>query len=254
MDCGAFNPFSLEGKLVLVTGASSGIGRAVAVSCAGMGARVYLTARNRERLEETLALMPPGEHVALCADLTQPQDIERLVAELPALDGVVHCAGVGSRVLCKHLTQEALHHVMQANYEGPVLLQTALLQRKKVSKQASVVFVASRAAHAPSIGNAAYSASKGALMSYAKCLALELAPRKVRVNCICPAMVWTELILQDGISREQLEEAQQKYPLKRYGTPEDVAYLALYLLSDASCWMTGSCVDITGGGEGTLTS
>jgi NAD(P)-dependent dehydrogenase (short-subunit alcohol dehydrogenase family) len=121
-----------------------------------------------------------------------------------------------------------------------------LLSAKKITKSASIVFIASRAAEMPSVGNAVYSASKGAIISYAKCLALELAPRKVRVNCICPAMVWTDLALT-GASHEQLEEAEQRYPLKRYGQPEDIAYLAVYMLSDVSAWMTGSCVDITGG-------
>ena len=115
------------------------------------------------------------------------------------------------------------------------------------------MYVASRAANAPSVGNAAYSASKGAIISYAKCLALELAPRLIRVNCICPGMVWTELILKDGVDKEQLEQSQLTYPLKRFGQPEDIANLAIYLLSDASSWMTGSSLDISGGGEGILT-
>lgn len=109
------------------------------------------------------------------------------------------------------------------------------------------MFIASKASSSPSIGNAVYSASKGAVISYAKCLALELAPRLIRVNCICPAMIWTDLILKGGLSKEDLEHAQLQYPLKRYGTPDDVANLALFLLSDASSWMTGSCVDLTGG-------
>lgn len=99
------------------------------------------------------------------------------------------------------------------------------------------------------MGNAIYSASKGAIISYAKCLAVELAPRQIRVNCICPAMIWTELILQGGLTKEEMEEAQLRYPLKRYGQPEDVANLALYLLSDAAAWMTGSAIDLTGGAQ-----
>ena len=138
---------------------------------------------------------------------------------------------------------------MNVNFKAPVLLQTALLSAKKVNKSASVVFVASRAANAPSIGNALYSASKGAIISYAKCLTLELAPRGIRVNCICPAMVWTDLIYKGGLTKEDLEKEQLKYPLKRYGHPDDVANLAIYLLSDAASWMTGSCIDLTGGGE-----
>ena len=145
------------------------------------------------------------------------------------------------------IEKEDIDTVMNTNFTSSVLLQSAILSAKKINKEASIVFIASRAAVSPSIGNAIYSASKGAIISYAKCLGLELAPRQIRVNCICPAMVWTDLIIQEGVSKEELEEAQQKYPLKRYGKPEDIAYLAIYLLSNASSWMTGSLIDITGG-------
>ena len=138
---------------------------------------------------------------------------------------------------------------MDVNFKAPVLLMSALLQRKKINKGASVVFVASVATWSPSYGNAVYSASKGAVVSYANCLALELAPRQIRVNCISPAMVWTDLILKVGIDEVQLKEDEQKYPLKRYGQPEDIANLTVYMLSDASTWMTGSNVKISGGGK-----
>lgn len=242
-----FNPFALEGKSILVTGASSGIGRAVAISCSKMGASIIATGRNEERLTETINLLSSGDHRAIIADLTIQEDINALVDQLPKLDGLVQCAGVGSRILCKNIKKEDLSYVFHPNVEAPILLQTAILDKKKLNKSASVVFIASRAAEAPSIGNAAYSASKGAIISYAKCLALELAPRLIRVNCICPAMVWTDLIIAGGVDKVQLEEAQVKYPLKRYGQPADIANLAIYLLSDASSWMTGSCIDITGG-------
>ena len=240
------DPFSLEGHTILVTGASSGIGRGIAVACAEMGANVVLTARNSERLKETLSLMQGEGHIIISADLTDDSQRRQLVDSLPILDGIVHCASVGSRVPCKNIEQSDIDYVFQPNFIAPVLLQTELLTAKKIKKESSIVFIASRAAEMPSVGNAVYSASKGAIISYAKCLALELAPRKIRVNCICPAMVWTDLALT-GASREQLQEAEQKYPLKRYGTPEDIAYLSVYMLSNVSTWMTGSCVDITGG-------
>lgn len=243
----SFNPFTLSGKQVLVTGASSGIGRAIAVACSKMGASVTITGRNTVRLNETLHQMSQGNHQAVSADLTHADEFASLVSGLSCLDGLVHCAGVGSRIPCRQIQQSDIDYVMKPNLEAPILLQSALLSAKKVNKSASVVFIASRAASSPSIGNAIYSASKGALISYARCLALELAPRKIRVNCICPAMVWTDLILQDGLTREELEAAQRNYPLKRYGQPEDVANLAVYMLSDASSWMTGSSVDLTGG-------
>ncbi len=242
------NPFSLIGKNILVTGASSGIGQAVAVACAGMGASVVLTARNSLRLADTLKQME-GSHLTIEADLLDDKQRAMLVEKIPQIDGIVHCAGVGSRVPCKLLDQNSLDCVMKPNFEAPALLQASILSQKKLKKGASVVFIASRAYDSPSLGNAAYSASKGAIISYSKCLALELAPRQIRVNCICPAMVWTKLILQDAVSKEELEEAQKKYPLKRYGNPEDVANLALYLLSDASTWMTGSAIDLTGGAK-----
>lgn len=247
-----FNPFSLAGKQILVTGASSGIGKAIALACAKMGATVIVTGRNVQRLNETLSLMPEGDHKAISADLTKAEDIDTLATAIPKLDGLVQCAGVGSRIPCKDMTQADIDHIMKPNLEAPVLLQSAILTKKKLNKVSSIIYIASRAYDSPSVGNAIYSASKGAIISYAKCLALELAPRQIRVNCICPAMIWTDLIIQEGLTKEELEDAQLKYPLKRYGQPEDVANLALYLLSDASTWMTGSAIDLSGGGEGTL--
>lgn len=242
-----FNPFSLENKTILVTGASSGIGQAIAIACSKMKANVIITARNLQKLESTLSLMAKGCHQILPADLASKSEIDNLVIQLPQLDGIVYNAGIGSRKLCKMIDKDDIDTVMDINFSSSVLLQSAILSSKKINKGASIVFIASRAATSPSIGNAIYSASKGAIISYAKCLGLEVAPRQIRVNCICPAMVWTDLIVQEGVSREELEEAQLKYPLKRYGKPEDIAYLTIYLLSNASCWMTGSILDITGG-------
>lgn len=245
----SYNPFSLKGKTILVTGASSGIGRGVAVACSKMGATIILNGRNQMKLNSSLSQLAEGDHQIIAADLTNGDSVSRMIAELPALDGVVHCAGIGQRVLCKVANEQDVDAVMDANFKGPVLLQSELLRHKKINKCASIVFIASISTWSPSIGNAFYSASKGAIVSYANCLALELAPRKVRVNCISPAMVWTDLILQEGIDEEQLKEDEQKYPLKRYGTPEDIANLAIYMLSDASTWMTGSNVKISGGGN-----
>ena len=242
-----FNPFSLHNKTVLVTGASSGIGQAIAIACSKMKANVVLTGRNAVKLDFTLSQMEVGNHLILRADLTDENDINELVEQLPMLDGIVYNAGIGNRKLCKMIDKNDINSVMNVNFSSAVLLQSSILSAKKINKGASIVFVASRAAISPSIGNAIYSASKGAIISYAKCLGLELAPRQIRVNCICPAMVWTDLIMQEGISKEELEEAQLKYPLKRYGQPEDIAYLSIYLLSDVSGWMTGRVLDITGG-------
>lgn len=244
---GTFNPFTLEGKTILVTGASSGIGRGIAIACSKMGASVIVNGRNEQRLSETMSEMEGGDNLSLAADLSDNVALAEMVAKLPKLDGIVHCAGIGQRVLCKQLQESDLENMMNVNFKAPVMLQTEILKQKKINKSASIVFIASIACDSPTIGNAMYSASKGAIISYANCLALELAPRQIRVNCILPAMIWTELIFKGGITEEELKEDEKKYPLKRYGKPEDIANLSIYLLSDAAAWMTGSNIKITGG-------
>ena len=242
-----FNPFNLKGKNILVTGASSGIGQGIAITCSKMKANVIITGRNKEKLDITLSQMGEGNHRILIADLTKTNEVSKLVDDLPNLDGIVYCAGIGQRVLCKQIEERDLDTIMAINFKAPVMLQTEILKKKKINRQSSIVFIASIATDSPSFGNALYSASKGAIISYANCLSLELAPRFIRVNCISPAMVWTDLILKGGITKEDLQEDEKRYPLKRYGKPEDIANLAVYLLSDASSWMTGSNIRITGG-------
>ena len=244
-----FNPFTLEGKTILVTGASSGIGRGIAIACSKMGATVIINGRNEQRLAETMTEMQGEENLSLAADLSDSNSLTGMVSRLPKLDGIVHCAGIGQRVLCKQLQEADLDTMMDVNFKAPVMRQTEILKQKKINKGASIVFIASIASDSPSIGNAVYSASKGAIISYANCLALELAPRQIRVNCILPAMIWTDLILKGGITEEELKEDEKKYPLKRYGKPEDIANLSIYLLSNAAAWMTGSSIKITGGGN-----
>lgn len=243
------NPFFLTGKTVLITGASAGIGKGVALMCAKFGAKCVITARNEQRLTDTLHAMEGDNHQLLLADLTDFKHTEDLAAQMPKLDGIVHCAGIGQRKMAKFLVEEDIDQVMNANFKGPVMLQNELLRQKKVNKDASIVFITSISTESPSMGNSIYSASKGALLSYSLCLKEELAPRNIRVNCISPAMVWTELIHSGGISVDQLKQDEAKYPLKRYGQPEDVAHLAVFLLSNASSWMTGSNVKLTGGGN-----
>lgn len=242
-----FNPFSLEGKTILVTGASSGIGKSIAITISKMGGRVIISGRNKDKLQNTSSLLLGEHHLIISADLTNKEDINNLAEEVSALDGIVHCAGIGHRMPAKMISEADINTVMNTNFNSAVLLQAALLMKKKVKKDSSIIFIASKAADYPSPGNAVYSASKGAIISYARCLALELAPRGIRVNCICPAMVWTDLIIQDEVTIEQLKESERSYPLKRYGKPEDVANLAVFLLSSASSWMTNSCIDLTGG-------
>ncbi len=243
----SFNPFTLEGKVIFVTGASSGIGRQIAINCSRMGATIILNGRNKERLQEVLKELENDNHQIAEGDITQKADISNIIDSLPKLDGIVHCAGIDHRKPAKFMEEEDVNRVMGTNFAAPILLQSELLRQKKVKAGASIIFMSSMAANSPSMGHGLYSASKGALISYADCLALELAPRKIRVNCICPGMVWTKLILQDEVTEEELKKDEETYPLKRYGTPDDIANLAIYLLSDAASWVTSSHIGITGG-------
>lgn len=243
----AYNPFSLSGKTILVTGASSGIGKVIAIECSKMGACVCVTGRDKDRLQGTFNNLTGEGHILLKADLTVRTELIELVENLPPLDGLVNNAGISRRLLVKDITPDALENIMNNNFASSVMLTRALLKTKKVNKNASILFISSRGADRPTIGNAMYSASKGAINSFAKVMALELAPQGIRVNCILPGMVWTPLIEHSPLSFEQYREDEKRYPLGRYGRPEDVAYLALYLLSDASSWMTGSLITLDGG-------
>lgn len=245
-----YNPFSLEGKTILVTGASSGIGRAIAIQSSRMGASVCLCGRNEKRLEDTFNELSGSAHSIFVGDLTNGNDRNLMVNSLPILDGIVYNAGIAKRQLCRMIKEEDLVNIMNTNFNSVVLFQRQILKSKKIQDGASIVMISSRAASSPSIGNAIYSASKGALISYSKVLGLELSSRKIRVNSVCPGMVMTDLVKKEGdLMGVDFSEAQKKYPLGRFGSPEEIAYLSIYLLSDASAWMTGSCLDISGGGE-----
>ena len=243
-----YNPFSLENKKILVTGASSGIGKAIAIECSKMGARVIITGRNEERLAETYKELV-GEHPAyIVADLTKEEDIERLVALTDSLNGLVNCAGLTIPKPFKFLQESDIETVMTVNFNAPLLLTQRLVKKKKLEKGGSVVFISSISGTKVSyIAGSIYSASKGAINGLCKGLALELASQQIRVNTVVPGMVETNIVSGGEIAEEQLEIDRQKYPLKRYGKPEEVAYAVVYLLSGASSWVTGSNLLIDGG-------
>ncbi len=243
-----YNPFSLQDKTVLVTGASSGIGKAIAIECSKMGANVIITARNEERLSETLSLMLGDNHKMIVADLNSEDQLYRLVESISKLDGLVQSAGITIPKPFRFYSKENIESVMGVNFEAPVLLTQALIKKKKIKKQGSIVFISSiSGVYISSIAGTIYSASKGAINGVAKGLALEFAPRGIRVNSVNPGMVDTNIYSDGIISEEQLNEDRKKYPLKRYGKPEEVAYAVIYLLSDASVWITGSNLLIDGG-------
>lgn len=245
-----FNPFSLTGKTVLVTGASSGIGRETAIACSRMGAKVVLTARNQERLQDTFDQLSPLDegHLMLLADLTSREALEHLVSELPPLDGAVLCAGDSTTLPLQFGTREKFDAMFEVNFFAPVEMLRLMYKKKVLAKGASVVLMASiGGTHSYMPGNGVYGASKAALNSVMRYASREYAARKVRINSICPGMVDTPLIHRGTITEEQLAEDAKKYPLGRYGRPEDIANGAIYLLSDASSWLTGHDLVIDGG-------
>lgn len=245
----SYNPFTLEGKTVLVTGASSGIGAATAVECSKMGAHVLITGRNKERLEGTFGKLDGTNHNLFLADLSNQEDLEALVNECPKLAGVVLCAGIGYTLPFPFCSRQKMDEVFNINFFAPVELLRLLVKKKKLEQESSVVFVSSvGGVNVFNVGNSIYGAAKGALNTMMKQTALELAQKHIRVNSVNPGMVKTKLIHEGmSITEEQLIEDEKRYPLGRYGEPDDIAKGIVYLLSDASCWMTGQGLVLDGG-------
>ena len=245
-----YSPFSLLGKRILVTGASSGIGRATAIECSKMGANVILTARNEERLNETLQQMDNIQlHQIIVADLSNMDDIKTLVDSMGnPLDGIVQCAGFTVPKPFQFVNQKDIDSIMAVNFMAPAILSQMLLKKKMLNKGASIVFISSISGVWVSyVGSSLYSASKGAVNGLVKGMAIELAAKSIRVNCVNPGMVETNILEKGIISDEQLHNDMQLYPLKRHGKPEEIAYAVIYLLSDASAWVTGTNLLIDGG-------
>lgn len=245
------NPFSLLNKTILVTGASSGIGRGIAIGCAQFGAKLVITGRNNDRLEETLSLLEGSGHQNVVADLSIQEDMDDLVARCPEINGVVHCAGIPKICPVKRLKREILYDIINTNEIAPILLTSALLKSNKIQRNSSIVFIASVAGvfTAGCVGDSDYAATKGALSGFSMTAAKELGSQQIRVNTICPGMVDTPILAQaNGLMSEDEEKRRiAPYPLKRLGKIEDITYGAIYLLSDASSWVTGINLAIDGG-------
>jgi NAD(P)-dependent dehydrogenase (short-subunit alcohol dehydrogenase family) len=246
-----FNPFSLNGKTILITGASSGIGRGIAIECSKMGAKLIISGRNTERLAETFNSLEGDGHIIIQADLSIQADIDRLVDETPVLNGCVHSAGIPKIATVKFINRGLLEDILNINTVAPILLTSLLIKKKKLQKKASIVFISSiSGVCVANTGESSYSATKGAISGFVKGAAFELAAQGTRVNSINPGLVPTRILeLSNSVfSEEQLKDTMYgRYPLKRVGTPEDIAYGAIYLLSDASSWVTGVNLIVDGG-------
>lgn len=244
----AFNPYSLDGKTILVTGASSGIGKATAIACSKMGAKVVITGRNAERLQETFQELEGEGHVQIIAELTNEDDMARLVEETPQIDGFVNNAGIGSKTPINFIKQSNLQNILDVNTIAPIMLAKMLLKKKKLQKGASMVLTSSiSGVCSVDIGNTLYSVSKSAIDGFMKNAAKELAEKGIRVNSVNPGMVDTPINDYSNVSEEQMQADLMRYPLKRHGKPEEIAYAIIYLLSDAAAWVTGTALKIDGG-------
>lgn len=246
------NPFSLEGKTILVTGASSGIGKQCAIDCAMMGAKVILVARNEERLQETLNMMEGEGHDSYQFDLNNLNEIKNLINQITRehgkFDGLIHAAGVEMTKPIKLLTPEDYEYVFKVNTISGLEIAKQISGMKNFNKSGSIVFISSITGVIARTGVAAYSASKGAMISAARVMALELSKREIRVNCISPGTILTPL-MENYLSTLTEEEQQKRisgFPLN-LGKTTDVSYTSVFLLSDAARWITGQNIVVDGG-------
>tara|TARA_B110000027_G_scaffold133267_1_gene161317 strand:- start:888 stop:1631 length:744 start_codon:yes stop_codon:yes gene_type:complete len=238
--------FSLDDRTILVTGASSGLGASTAIECSKAGAKVIITGRSEERLNVTFTQLHGTGHTQLLFDLSVEEDISKLANSLPKLDGIALCAGITKTIPVKFISTESIEEIFQVNLVSSMLLIQKLLKIKKINKGGSIVFISSISTAYADKGNAIYAASKGALNSFSKVLALELSTRNITSNCIQPGFVPTSMLAAGVVSDEQLLDEKKKYPLG-FGEPRDIANGVIYLLSDAAKWVTGSVLTIDGG-------
>lgn len=242
--------YNFTGKTILVTGASSGIGKQICLDCAEAGATVIMLGRDEERLKQLLYQLEGGSHQVITGDLKDEQFIERACQRLPLLDGVVQSAGLMKLVPLKFINAAFIDEMLAVNLRAPILLLSALQKQKKLKPASSIVLLSSvNGAAVGSLANSVYGATKGALQSFCKSASLELAKTNIRINCIAPAMVNTEgtAKISEHVSAEAIEADKKNYPLGRYGTPSDIAGCCLFLLSGAGSWITGSTITIDGG-------
>lgn len=247
-----YNPFSISGKTILITGAGSGIGRSTAIECSNMGANVIVTDINNQSLDETFAMLNVSnaqKHSSFVVDLTDQDKLTELVSFIPVIDGLVSNAGISKVLPIQFLNDQDFNRIMDINAFAPMYLTQKIYRQRKISKGGSIVFTVSISGVCMvSMGSVMYAVSKNALDAFMRNAALEFAAKKIRVNSVNPSRVNTNLIKNAGsYSQEELDKDMLTYPLRRYAEPEEIAFAIIYLLSDASAYVTGHSLIIDGG-------
>lgn len=247
-----FNPFTLENKKVIVTGASSGIGRQCAIDFSRMGATVIMIARNEERLNKTLQELTGHGHIIISADLTDFDAIPNIVASIAQavgkFDGLVNCAGISTTLPLKLMPASKLDEFFRTNVYSAIELTREATKVKHINTGGSVIFFSSIMGCVGESGKSLYSMTKGALISAARSLACEFAKRQIRVNCVSPGAILTPINeklphMSDPVLKKQLEDKH----LLGLGRTTDISSACIYLLSEASRWVTGQNLIIDGG-------
>lgn len=247
------NPMDLTGKNIMVTGASSGIGKGIAILLSKLGANVVMVARNEERLKETYNELEPGNHSYYLLDLNHLDEIKRLIDSVCSdglkLNGLVHSAGISRTMPLQYLKLSDLENIMSVNFYSFVELVKQFSIRKNNDNGGSIVAISSISSKVGARGLTAYCASKGALESAIRSMALDLTPKKIRINSVAPSMIETQIYdgLKELVNTRDFEENLKKRQIMGIGKPEDVANATAFLLSDASGFITGTSMIVDGG-------
>ncbi|NCA80748.1 MAG: SDR family oxidoreductase [Sphingobacteriia bacterium] len=248
------NPMDLTGKIVLITGASSGIGRETAIQCSKLGARLVVVARREKELREAIDLMDGKDHSYYTFDLANIEGIEDLVSKIVKengpIDGFVHSAGIGSTRPIHIFTHDKVHDVMVVNFYSFLELVRIISKKNNFNPGLSIVGISSMASITCKTGQTAYSASKAAMNAAIKCLALELSSKKIRINALLPSMIATSMWERCKSDYNRDESYYKTGGGLGVGQPLDVAQMAAYLLSDAAIFITRDEIQITGGYHG----
>ncbi|MFH2143603.1 MAG: SDR family oxidoreductase [Bacteroidota bacterium] len=237
--------YNLNGKKILITGASSGIGKEVAIVAAEFGAEIIMTGRDTDHLKQTYSLLRPDNHKVIIADLTNDEDINRLVEQTGKIDGLVHSAGLALYMPIQFISEKNIDQLLKINYLAPVILTAKILRKKNINTGGSIVFISSISTRYPFFGGALYTSSKSAIEGFSKTLAVEVAPKRIRSNCISPTFVETSMLdgAKHAIDKEGINQYEKFLPFG-FGKPIDVAKSVVYLLSEHSNWITGENIKL----------